>query len=343
MIRLLYNIILIVVLTGFICMDGLSQSVCSARLDQAKQLFESGQIEQIPSLLDSCLESDFTKEEQVLAYHLLIQTYLFDYNQSKADETMTRFLKKFPTYTIKENDPAEIKELFETFESRNVWSLEVTAGGNMSHLVTNQYYSTYDLATLESSNSMRFGFSAGLQATRYLGDHFGVALGVKYVMSSYQTKENDSDGLKENKISENTSWIAMPITFQWYPFVKKKVTPFIYVGAEAGYILLSKADFRTRLSATDPFTKGKGVDLTKSRNQFQYGLTGGLGFRWKLPKGSLKVWAGYNYNLQSFAKADRYADTEEILYFHHIDDDFAYNMIFMNVSYSVDLYRIRKK
>ncbi|HEX2935159.1 MAG TPA: porin family protein [Bacteroidales bacterium] len=342
MTRSLYYTIVIVVLT-LVGIDASSQSVCSGKLEQAKQLFESGQIEQIPSLLDSCLEDAFTKEEQVVAYQLLIQTYLFDYNQSKADETMTRFLTKFPTYKIKESDPAEIKELFERFESRNVWSLEVTAGGNMSHLITNQYYSIYDLLKLETSNKMRFGFSAGLQATRYIGDHFGVVAGLKYMMTNYQNTENIRDDVAENKITENTHWIALPVTFQWYPFVKKKVTPFIYAGAEAGYILYSNADFRTRLSANDPFTKGTGIDLTTSRNQFQYGITGGLGLRWKLPKGSFKVWAGYTYNLQSFAKADRYADSKAILYFQHIDDDFAYNLVYLNVSYSLDLYQIRKK
>lgn len=342
MIRSLYSIILIVVLTCFIFIDISGQSVCSGKLEQAKQLFESGQIEQIPSLLDSCLENAFTKEEQVIAYQLLIQTYLFDYNQSKADETMVRFLNKYPTYEVKENDPAEIKELFETFTSRNTWSLEVTAGGNMSHIITNQYYSTYDLSALESSNSIRFGFNAGLQATRYIGKQFGLAVGLKYVMSNYQNTENVSEELKESKISENTSSVAMPVTFQWYPYMKKKVTPFIFAGAEVGYVLLSKANLRTQ-QGNNAVIKGTGIDLTKSRNQLQYGLTGGLGLRWKFPKSSFKIWAGYTYNLRSFVKSNRYNDSEEALYFHHVDDDFAYNLVFINASYSIDLYRIRKK
>lgn len=343
MIRSLYIALLIVVLTGFVGIAVSGQSGCSSKLEQAKQLFESGQIEQIPSLLDSCLDNGFTKEELEIAYQLLIQTYLFDYNQSKADETMTRFLKKFPNYAVKENDPAEIKELFETFELQNTWSLELMAGGNMSHLIADQYYSTYDLPALETSNKYKFGFNAGIQVTRYMGNHFGIAFGLKYVMSNYQNIESVSEAYKESKIDENTSWIALPVTFQWYLLEKKRVTPFIFAGAEAGYILYSEADLRTRSSANDAYIKGEGFDLSKSRNQFQYGLTGGLGLKWRLSRGSFKVWGGYTYNLQSFAKENRYANSENILYYHHIDDDFVYNLIFVNVSYSVDLYRIRKK
>lgn len=345
MVRLLYKAFTIIVFTVFVLANAKAQTVCSEKLLEAKQLFESGQIEQIPSLLDSCLEKGFTSEEKVIAYHLLIQTYLFDYNQAKADETMIRFLKEFPTYSLRQNDPAEIKELFEAFESRSVWGFEVMAGGNMSHLITDQYYSTYDLLALESSNPIKFGFNAGLQVSRYFGSHFAASMGVKYVNSNYQNVEKHDEGGRESRITEHTQWIAAPVLGYWYVNVNRKFSPFVFAGMEFSYVLNSKVDFRTKYGASgnDQIVKGTGIDLTKRRNQFQYGVSGGLGAKYRLPGGSFKLWAGYTYNLNSFAKAGRYDDMDIVLYYQHIDDKFFYNHISVNISYSLDLYRIRKK
>lgn len=345
MIRLLYKALLIIVFVVYVTVDMHGQSVCADKLTQAKQLFESGQIEQIPLLLDSCLERGFAREDQLVAYQLLIQTYLFDYNQAKADETMTRFLKEFPTYKVQESDPAEIKELFDSYESFPVWSFELMAGANMSHIITNQYYSTYNLQELERSDNIKFGFHAGLQASRYFGKHFGVSLGVKYINSSYQHTESVNETNKQSKITENTSWIGVPLSGQWYIISGKTMTPFLFLGAEAGYILESKADFRVKFDAAGQPTIVKGSDagMAQVRNRIQYGVTGGLGVKCKFTKGTFKLWAGYTYNLNSFPKSSRYEDMDKILNYQHVDDRFAYNHIYITASYSLDLYRIRKK
>jgi len=85
-----------------------AQTDCVAKLDSAKMLFNSGQIEEIPSLLEPCLRIGFAKQDKIQAYLLLIQVYLFDTNREKAQQVMSEFLHSFPDYDIQ---PSYIKHL----------------------------------------------------------------------------------------------------------------------------------------------------------------------------------------------------------------------------------------
>jgi hypothetical protein len=65
---------------------------CAEKLKTAQSFFEKGQVETIPLLLKDCLKSGFKKEEEIIAYKLLIQTYLLNDKIESADSTMHEFL-----------------------------------------------------------------------------------------------------------------------------------------------------------------------------------------------------------------------------------------------------------
>jgi hypothetical protein len=345
MIKILHKFFFVILIAVQFSVGLQGQSNCSAQLKLAKQLFDSGQIEQIPSLLDSCLQKGFTAKEKITAYQLLIQTYLFDYNQSKADETMVRFLKDFPNYILSDNDAPEIKELYESFTVQPAWSFELLAGGNMSIIAPKQYFTTFNYQTFENKNTIGFGYNVGLQATKYFGKHFAASVGAKYVGSEYQNSENNKDGTVNTEIVEKTSWITVPIMgYYFYNLKKSNFIPFIFCGAELGILSNSQADLSVRFSGNTPPNKGSGIDLTETRNKTNIWISSGIGLKYRLSRGSIKCWAGFNYSLNTFVKKEsRYQNMDNILNYQHIDDDFLYNHIFINVSYSFDLYNIIKK
>ena len=80
----LYFILLFVIGSQY----AFSQTDCSVKLDSAQNLFENGIIEEIPQVLNPCIEEGFTREQKISAYKLIILTYLFDDNQQGAESTM---------------------------------------------------------------------------------------------------------------------------------------------------------------------------------------------------------------------------------------------------------------
>jgi hypothetical protein len=79
-----------------LCVVAQQEGTCAEKLKTAQLLFEKGQVELVPEYLSGCLKSDFSREESLTAYKLLIQTYLFMENQQKADSVMLAFLGKNP-------------------------------------------------------------------------------------------------------------------------------------------------------------------------------------------------------------------------------------------------------
>lgn len=347
MVKILHKLFSVVLIATLVSVGLRGQSDCSGQLKLAKQLFESGQIEQIPSLLDSCLKKGFVAKEKIMAYQLLIQTYLFDYNQSKADETMVRFLKEFPNYIVRENDVPEIKELYASFSIQPAWSFELLAGGNVSAILPRQYYSTLNNQTFENKNTIGFGYNVGLQATKYLGKHFAVSAGIKYIGSEYKTSENNKEGTVKTEIAEKTNWMAVPILgYYFYNIKNSNFIPFFYCGAEVGMLLKSQADLKLtyNFAGNTSINKGAGIDFSEARNKTNLWISSGIGVKYKLSSGSLKCWAGFNYSLQPFAKKElRFQNLDNILNYQHIDDDFLYNYFFINISYAFDLYNIIKQ
>jgi hypothetical protein len=117
------------------------QEDCSSKLVEAQRLYRQGLIEDIPQLLQPCIESGFTRAQRNEAYKILILAYLFDGNQYNAENTMVDFLKKNPEYEVMPNDPVEFISLFETFRTMSVFSFGLNFGPCQPYRVEEYYRS----------------------------------------------------------------------------------------------------------------------------------------------------------------------------------------------------------
>jgi hypothetical protein len=323
-----------------------AQDSCATKLKQAKELFESGQIEQIPSLLDSCLQNGFSKDEKIQASRLLIQVYLFDSNLDMARQTMTRFLHDFPEYKSRPDDPAEFIELYKSIKIKTTWGLGFSAGTNMSQVTVVEHFSTENLNKLNSKYSPNgFGIDAGLHINRYFSSYLWLSLDIRYSMMKLKRTDILGNNLEELTYSEKTDWLTSPLYLN-VSFGKGKFSPYLFAGGEFGYLFISTSDIR-RHNLTDNTVKDvvkHSKNTLRNREPINVWASGGIGLQYKVPGGYFNMTLGYNYCLLPYVnKKNRYTDNDNLFYYQYIDDDFKINRYFCSLGYTKLFYKIKNK
>ncbi len=323
-----------------------AQKDCSAKLSYAKELFNSGQIEEIPSLLDSCLQKGFTKEEKIQATLLLIQVYLFDSNREKAEQFMVYFLQNFPNYEVQSTDPIEFVELYKSFKVKPTWGLGVTVGCNLPQVSVLQHFSTENLNHLDSKYSPDgIGFDAGLHLNRYFHSNFWLSLDIRYAMVNFKRKDMLGKNSEELNYSEKTGWLSMPLYLN-LSFGKGRLSPYFYAGGDFSYLLVDKSYIlrRNLVDNTIPDIVQKSTDIRKNREFLNIWALGGMGLQYKVMGGYFNIAFGYSYCLMPYVKGkNRCSDSNMLYYYQYMDDDFKVNRISCSVGYTKHFYRIKKK
>ncbi len=318
---------------------------CTGKLQQAQQLFDAGQIEQIPSLLDSCIQIGFSTEDKQKAYRLLIQVNLFDYNRDNADSLMLKFLSNYPEYKIQSTDPSEFSELFNLYKVHKTWGLGVSLGYNLPQISVSEHFSVASLNKINSTYSPIVGnFTAGVLINRYIGSHLWISSDIKYSVLNLKNIETLSVYKEVITYKEKTKWLNIPVMLN-YSFGNKQISPFIFCGGELGYLLSASSEIKRSIvydniypEIVQPLT-----NISNTREKINIWGVGGVGANFNVRGGYFSVRAGYNYNFSSYVKPEyRYFGISKIQYHNYIDDNFVINNMFFNISYSRLFYRIKK-
>ncbi|HEX3008931.1 MAG TPA: outer membrane beta-barrel protein [Bacteroidales bacterium] len=340
---------LIVVLVLIIQPKALSQEdYCLSKLKRAQELFDSGLIEEIPFMLDSCLKTGFDKEQTIQAYRLLIQVYLFDYNQEKAEGTMLALLTRFPEYKIQSNDPVEFVNLYNQFKTRPRYSFSINPGINMSNVSVLEQYSTGNLNGLKPDYNPK-GINGGviLSFEKYFGSRAWITTGLGYSFASYEVKESMNFDRELLSFSEKMQFAHLPIYFNFSFGESKRVVPYIFAGGQLNYLIKADGELNRRSlieNSTTTDLKGTAKDITKSRNAEGFSALGGMGVRFKIAAGYLKANLYYTKGLTDYVKDDlRFSDSENLYYYNHIDDRIRLDFFNFSVSYSYIFYKTSKK
>ena len=343
--RIIFRQIFVVIFLVVISYRSEAQN-CTSKLQYAQQLFDSGQIEQIPSILDSCIQNGFLPEEKQKAYRLIIQVYLFDYDRSKADSLMLKFLKNYPAYKIQSSDPAEFSELFNLYKVSPSWGIGISSGNNLPIINVSEHYSTANLNKLDSKYSPDgINFMGGIIVDRYIRPNFWISGEVKYSSLKFQNIEKFNDGRESLTYKEKTSWVDIPVMLN-LSFGNKKLLPYLFAGGEFGYILSASSEIRRSITSDiqypeilKPFS-----NIKNTRENFNLWGIGGIGAHYAVQNGYFSLRAGFSYSLLAYVKPEfRYSDISQIQYNHYIDDNFRINNLFFNISYSRLFYHIKKK
>lgn len=321
---------------------------CLNKLKKAQELFESGLIEEIPFMLDSCLKDGFNKEQTIQAYRLLIQVFLFDYNQEKAEKAMHNLLSEFPEYEIQSNDPVEFVNLYKQFQTRPRYSISINSGLNISDVSVTEQYSTGNINKLKpayKSDGIKAG--ARLSFEKYIASKMWITLGIGYTFAGYQVEEKMNFNRELLSFSEEMQFLQMPLYLNYSFGNSKKFAPYIFAGGKFSYLLKSHGEINRRsldASSTSTDLSGVAQDITSTRMRENYSVMGGIGFRYKISSGYLRVNLFYSKGMSDYIKKGaRFNNSENLFYYNFIDDKIRLNYYSLSVGYSYIFYRTQKK
>jgi hypothetical protein len=324
-----------------------AQDNCSKTLQEAKNLYDLGMIDEIPKMLAPCMQEGFTRLERIEAYKLLILAYLFDDDQFDAEKTMLEFLKKYPEYEIMPNDPVEFIHLFETYRTTSEFSVGVIAGLNLTNPRIIEPFSMLNGATAELSNQTLSGYQFGLGAGRYVSERMMINIELQLAQHRYSFTDKDTITKQDlNRLNESYTFeeklnkISLPVTVI-YEINDGKLLYFLRAGASVNYVL-SASGLPSGINGklTIP---GEITDMKIYRNAFYFNAIAGIGMHYKIPKGFLSLDLRYNYGINNLVKSDkRYENTYLYSQFKYLDDDFSLHTFSLSLGYFFSFYNPKK-
>lgn len=319
-----------------------AQEECSTVLSKAQKLYDAGVIEQIPKMLQPCIESGFTSEEKLQAYKLIIMSYVFDNNTQKAETAMLDFLNRYPEYEILPADQAEFIQLFKTYRTLPIASFGIILGTNISNIRTIKLY--VDPKTKGSYSTSGFMFQAGVSYKRYIIDKFDINLEGLYVQSSYQYNRDSITASNTQSFTETQKRIEIPLTLIYYLYTFNKFIPYIRTGLNFTYLLNSSASIsRTASGSSKPFIDPN-VSLVDNRIPFQVMLVFGAGISYKLKRSDISLDIRYNLGFKNqVIENNRYINLDPHTTFLYIDNDFNYDNLYFSLSYAYKFYKPEKR
>lgn len=318
-------------------------SNCAIKLDEAENLYEMGKLDSIPSMLRACINQGFSNEELSRAYKLLIRTYLFEDYQEMAELTMLKFLKRFPEYEIKANDPIEFTYLYKSYKTIPIFSVGVLFGLNYSFVRVIEPYSLSSGEEYQGEYSVSaMGFHVGIQLKRYITDEIEINVDGLYSNNrfDYQVTQLDS----KLDYSETQSHFSFPISGT-YDFKFKKVRPFVRAGFSIDYMQTASASIERSFigdNAADALT-GPDIDIIDDRNHLNFSLLAGAGIKYDLKKnGYLMFDVRYYFGLTNNVNGNnRYVNDQKVWYYNYVDDDFSLNKIAFSFGYVFPFYKTK--
>lgn len=320
------------------------QSSCSERLRTARQLFEKGQVDQVPGLLLGCLNSGFTKEEEISAFKMLIQAGQLTDNIRLADSAMNVFLRRNPEYRITPTDHPSFTYLYNSYTVKPVFQAGIHAGVNLPFL-------TFINENLTAGEPGKSTFRSGLsnlllsfEARLRLKNKTELSFEPGYSWLSF-TNKIDYLGFGTISYSETQHRIEVPVSILYDFKTAGNLTFYSRTGAGIAVNLKTSAD--ASLIMTDrnnPFNRtGEKITRTDSRTPADIFIHLGAGLKYKIPKGYFFTEIRSNIGLlQQNVPGGRSVNLLEYYYLWS-DPGFRLNSLSVNAGYIHIFYKPFKK
>ena len=338
----MHNFKSLLVLFGILLVSNLgwAQTNCSDQLRLAQRRYDSGLLDDIPSILEPCLDRGFTKEEKTNAYKMLIQTYLFSDLPEKADAMMLRFLREFPEYSILANDHSEFINLYNTYRTSPIMKIELALGGNLSMPWVKEYFGLEDLNNSNAKYSSNFG---GFMELNYINKLFGdfdgsFGISASFLRIGYYNQPYDHTTINA---TYNSLYLGLPLALRYNKRLAG-IDFFAKVGFEPAYQLLSSINYtREILGEADPLTGS--VSVLNLQRKFDLHPLLAIGVNFKLFNRQFMATAGMKFGtIIPMRNETRYLIDELYLKSYFIPDDYLVHQAFVNISYIFSIYNPKK-
>lgn len=273
-----------------------AQQSCSQRLERAEDLYEQGKLLEIDALISGCLTDEgFSEAEAIRARKLLTKVAIFTDNEPKAEVEFVQLLTLDPVHILQPEDPSELKVLRSKFRTWPIYRLEFKGGLNLSMTGRPQQFSAFSTGGEEKDYPISIGFQLEADITRHIKNGIEVGTGIQYRNTSYQVKsepEGDYDGPFTAEITNSQTMVRLPIfgryNFNYSYLGENKITPFVFAGISADYLLSGSYSNASRTGGTSVTISGNDADLKKfdQVKNLNFSVLAGAGLKWTMKKGN---------------------------------------------------------
>jgi len=264
-----------ILLIGVFCVVsfyGAAQSSCVQNLRDARSLYDEGRLNELPDLLQECIENGFSKEEKVEALRLVTLSHLFNEEQQRAENSYLRLLNINPEFQPnKDSDPTELLILAESFDTDPKFFFGVKGGASYNIIQGNPEIIHSQI--FPGSYEFPLGLSGGVFFQYPINDIFSVNIEAFY--NYRNTILNRPIGSEESNtfhtIDETQQWIEMPLLVNYrLPWVDKFLLE-ATAGPSVQYLISSNLSVKGLNGDLINF------DMLPYRNQFN--MSGIVGMR----------------------------------------------------------------
>lgn len=316
---------------------------CAVKLQEAQAQFDRGQVELVAGSLMPCLEAgNFSREDELAAYKLLIHSLLLDERIEQAEEIMLGFLKRNPEYEHTAADYTGFIYLKNQFQAKPVMMLSVKAGLNYSILSVTSSNSLSPLEPDVSYAREPFNIYAGTEIILPVAERLNIAAGLFFSSSSFLYTENMMN-FGTVSYRESQSRLEVPVTAIYD--IKKMGRVTLYGRLGGGLALNLNTDSKPAFNPTDINNvinrTGENVNRTTSRIRSDLFLQAGLGGYLKVPHGFLSAEIRTVLGTRNQLI---YSNPDNLEYFYfYSDDNFRVNIAGISLGYTHIFYKPSKK
>lgn len=350
---------------------GLAQSStqCSRALSQAELAFEQGRLSDIINTYNSstsgftrCLQNGvLSVDEEIRAYKLLTKAYLFQDDESKAEEIFIKLLKVDKEHQLSPEDPAELYLLKEKFKTDPILRLAFKFGFNKTFISPIQSFNTFQngqkFYNEKGDGGLGIGQSFELMAERHIKKGIEVGLGAQIRFAMYEV---DGQMIPERLIylaKNRSTMLRIPLLVRYnYGYsvktedgLRKKLIPYAFLGVSYDLTLNAKYIDTSRTGGT-AFTL---TDINGSLTDFDQVSTsnvsifGGLGFKYRVGRALVDFFTvelRYDNSLFNYINPENRWDNDDVRFgIGHVEDDLTINTLTFSLGYTRSFYLPRKR
>jgi len=340
----LFPIVLLLIFQNVIVIY--AQEDCSFTLTKAQKLFDAGVIENIPQMLQPCIENGFTKEDKLQAQKLIILSYLFNNNIQEAEKAMLNFLHNNPEYEIQPADQAEFVQLFNTYRTLPIFTIGIKAGLNNSYIwQQSDFYTTNSKNENGTYKSTGTNFQFGISLTRFISEKFDINLETYYIQNGFVYNNPHLTETNSLNYTETQTRIEVPLTTICTPVKYKKFSPYLRAGLSFSYLLSSTVSaITTNLTDIGNPNTGPNYSIKENRNPKQiFGIVGG-GISYSLKRNNLFIELRYNFGLQNQVNnSNRFGLYDQLFHNLYEENDFHLSNLWFSIGWSYKFFKPEKK
>lgn len=294
---------------------------CSQKLDEAKRAYYDGQMQQVPTLLEGCLE-DLDKGDLLDAYKILIYSYLIEGDNKKAEEYVEALLSAEPLFEIQGSDLQEFKNLRNSYEAVSKYTVGLTAGPIRPDYQIMRHHSAAGNVVEPTDYNEHAGISLGLTGDVRLIQKLYANFSLLYDRRSFDQQEIIL-GFQRVYSEQTEQRLTMPLMLRYIQPIKNWN---VFAGGGYGFHYLLKATgnfLHMPLESEVPIIDGtphleENVDITKQYER--------LTRSWQLTCGIQRPFNKYIFELSfSYERGLSNLIDEDNRYFvNELNENFAY-------------------